>query len=47
MFTLYCVTLDILFYLLNKVFDYLCNSDFTTYFIYNMLKFDIKHSLNL
>ena len=29
MLTLYCVILDILFILLNKAFDYLCNNDFT------------------
>ena len=47
MLTLYCVILDILFILLNKAFDYLCNNDFTTYCIYNTLKFYIKHSLNI
>ena len=48
MLTLYCVVLDILFVLLNKAFDYyLCNSDFTTYCIYNTLKCYIKHSPNL
>ena len=33
MFTLYCIVLGILFFLLNKAFDYLYNSDFTTYCI--------------
>ena len=31
MFTLYCVILGIVFYLLNKANDYLCNGDITTY----------------
>ena len=47
MWSLYCVVFDILFILLNKAFDYLCNNDFTTYCIYNTLKFYIKHSLNI
>ena len=38
MFTLYGVILDTLFFLLNKAFDYLTNSDFTTYCSYNTLK---------
>ena len=32
MFTICCVILGIVFYLLNKANDYLCNGDITTYF---------------
>ena len=48
MFTICCVILGIVFYLLNKANDYLCNGDITTYSIYyNTLKFYMKHSSHL
>ena len=47
MFTLYCVKLCIIYFLSNKAYNHLCNSDFTTYSIYNRLRFNIKHSPNL
>ena len=33
-FTIYCVEFGIVFHLLNKAYDYSCNSYFTTYSIY-------------
>ena len=48
MFTLYCVDLGVVIFLLNKAYDYSCYSNFTTYSIYyNTLKIYIKHSPNL